>query len=249
MSNPFKFEPNFDPETFLRDEELSAFQELQDPEDPATVEELKALLIEPQGHSREFVAAIQGLIERIEQLPLQPGERRREYFPSAVRAAVWEMTNGRCFYCGRWTNPFETFEIDHIRPWSQHGSDDISNLVPCCTRCNRSKSDQSLSIWRHLKLVQDYHLGTNGNFGLELASGPLWFETEDFRSAGYDSRREFIVREWKKGRRSFHEEFGSWPRYGVRRYGEEGVPRIPGLLYDLYWDDDEEKWRSWFSFR
>lgn len=57
----------------------------------------------------------------------------------------------RCANCGGWCGrpgaeraniPDNLkMEVDHIRPWSQGGSDEIWNLQPMCKPCNRSKSN------------------------------------------------------------------------------------------------------------
>ncbi len=61
----------------------------------------------------------------------------------------------RCSLCGKWcarpgklrqgqTNPIPEamrMEVDHIRPWSQGGSDELFNLQPACKPCNRAKSN------------------------------------------------------------------------------------------------------------
>ena len=57
----------------------------------------------------------------------------------------------RCACCGKWCGrpgkemariPDDMkMEVDHIRPWSQGGSDDLYNLQPLCKPCNRSKSN------------------------------------------------------------------------------------------------------------
>lgn len=56
----------------------------------------------------------------------------------------------RCAYCGRWcARPggdkvkipdFMKMEVDHIKPWSQGGSDELWNLQALCKPCNRAKS-------------------------------------------------------------------------------------------------------------
>lgn len=68
------------------------------------------------------------------------------------RAAVWDKTAGACHYCGRQTNPFRDFEIDHVIPLSAGGTDDLDNLVGCCPECNRQKAarpvgDPPMSAW------------------------------------------------------------------------------------------------------
>ena len=56
----------------------------------------------------------------------------------------------RCAHCGKWCGrpgaerahiPDDMkMEVDHIRPWSQGGSDELWNLQPLCKPCNRNKS-------------------------------------------------------------------------------------------------------------
>lgn len=67
-------------------------------------------------------------------------ERRKA--KRALRARVWQMTDGNCWYCGTATNPFRNFEVDHYIPLSKGGADDISNLVPACSRCNAKKGNR-----------------------------------------------------------------------------------------------------------
>lgn len=69
-----------------------------------------------------------------------PGIRRR------CKGGYWY----RCSICGKWCGrpgrenayipDYEKMEVDHIRPWSQGGSDEIWNLQATCKPCNRSKS-------------------------------------------------------------------------------------------------------------
>lgn len=68
----------------------------------------------------------------------------------------------RCSHCGRWCGrpggehakiaDDERMEVDHIRPWSKGGSDDIWNLQPLCKPCNRKKSNNA-TLKDNLKLV------------------------------------------------------------------------------------------------
>jgi len=48
----------------------------------------------------------------------------------------------RCGYCGvHETELGSELEQDHYRPASRGGSEDLENLVYCCSTCNRLKSD------------------------------------------------------------------------------------------------------------
>lgn len=57
----------------------------------------------------------------------------------ADRKAVKRRDKGLCRYCGNSSGPWE---IDHIVPVSRGGSNNRSNLVLACTRCNQKK------VWR-----------------------------------------------------------------------------------------------------
>lgn len=35
-----------------------------------------------------------------------------------------------------------SWDVDHFKPKSKGGPDDISNLKPCCIKCNRKKGDK-----------------------------------------------------------------------------------------------------------
>jgi 5-methylcytosine-specific restriction endonuclease McrA len=57
-----------------------------------------------------------------------------------VRAQV--LRHGRCAMCGR--TPLEDgvkLQVDHKRPQSWGGTDDVENLQPLCVECNRGKKD------------------------------------------------------------------------------------------------------------
>lgn len=69
-----------------------------------------------------------------------PGLRRR-----AMRdlVAKWRRSGVACAYC-----PGSCETIDHVVPLSRGGTNYEGNLVPCCKRCNSSKSDLLLIEWR-----------------------------------------------------------------------------------------------------
>lgn len=52
----------------------------------------------------------------------------------------FKKLGNRCFYC---PGPFE--EVDHVIPIKRGGTNELSNLVPSCRRCNRLKSDRALT--------------------------------------------------------------------------------------------------------
>ncbi|MFD0276205.1 HNH endonuclease [Kitasatospora sp. NPDC127111] len=51
-----------------------------------------------------------------------------------------------CFYCD---GPLTVMELDHVIPLSRGGADATSNLVPACSPCNGTKSNQPASLFVH----------------------------------------------------------------------------------------------------
>ena len=62
------------------------------------------------------------------------------------RVQHWEDWGRKCFYCDKslpkpGTKAGRATHMDHLVPQSKGGSDDLSNLRPCCKRCNTDKGD------------------------------------------------------------------------------------------------------------
>lgn len=73
---------------------------------------------------------------------------QRLYLTHRERAAVWEKTGGCCAYCGKQTNPFRDFTIDHVVPLVDGGSDTLDNLTCACSSCNLSKGPRPVEDTR-----------------------------------------------------------------------------------------------------
>jgi len=60
-----------------------------------------------------------------------------------IRFEVFKRDGFTCQYCGKHP-PEVILEIDHIKPKSKKGTDDINNLLTSCFDCNRGKSNIEL---------------------------------------------------------------------------------------------------------
>ncbi len=69
-------------------------------------------------------------------------------FDNETVVAVYDKTNGYCYYCGKKLSlknygkvgNHGAWEIDHSKPKSKGGTDYLRNLVVACVSCNRDKS-------------------------------------------------------------------------------------------------------------
>jgi len=68
---------------------------------------------------------------------------KKKKFNKKIRFEVFKRDNFTCQYCGK-TPPSVTLEIDHIRPVSKKGTNNINNLVTACFDCNRGKTNIEL---------------------------------------------------------------------------------------------------------
>lgn len=81
---------------------------------------------------------------------------RADYQRKKYKDDVWNLTGGACFYCGRITSrnagPYspELFTIDHIIPIVEGGVTDLTNLVPCCRKCNVTRGAHDLDYLKRI---------------------------------------------------------------------------------------------------
>jgi len=61
-----------------------------------------------------------------------------------IRFEVFKRDRFICQYCGR-SAPEIVLQIDHIKPVSKGGDNDITNLITSCFDCNSGKRDRELS--------------------------------------------------------------------------------------------------------
>ena len=68
----------------------------------------------------------------------------RKSISKKIRFEVFKRDKFTCQYCGRMV-PDVILEVDHIKPVSKGGTNDIMNLITSCKECNRGKGATELS--------------------------------------------------------------------------------------------------------
>ncbi len=68
---------------------------------------------------------------------------KRKAIPKSLRFEVFKRDSFTCQYCGR-KAPDILLQIDHIRPVSKGGTNDLLNLITSCEDCNSGKSNKEL---------------------------------------------------------------------------------------------------------
>ena len=90
----------------------------------------------------------------------------------SIREQARHRSNYACEYCGiTETDTGGLLTIDHFRPKSKGGTDNIDNLIYCCNRCNSYKhnyypeDENSPKIWnpREESFSQHFFLLDNGS--------------------------------------------------------------------------------------
>jgi 5-methylcytosine-specific restriction endonuclease McrA len=63
------------------------------------------------------------------------------------RLAIYLRDGLACCYCGATLEDGAELSLDHIRPYSKGGSNEASNLVTCCKRCNSARGNRPLRVF------------------------------------------------------------------------------------------------------
>lgn len=73
----------------------------------------------------------------------RPEQSKRKSIPKRIRFEIFKRDSFTCQYCGA-SAPDVLLQIDHIKPVSEGGTNDITNLVAACAGCNSGKGAKNL---------------------------------------------------------------------------------------------------------
>lgn len=63
------------------------------------------------------------------------------------RLAIYLRDGLACCYCGEAVEDGVQLTLDHISPYSKGGSNDATNLITCCHRCNSSRGNRPFATF------------------------------------------------------------------------------------------------------
>lgn len=66
--------------------------------------------------------------------------RGAKWISKPRRQAIYNRDNRKCVYCLAATD----LSLDHLKPRSKGGSNESSNLITCCFKCNSSRQDRTV---------------------------------------------------------------------------------------------------------
>ena len=101
---------------------------------------------------------------------------------SRKRKAIFDITNGLCFYCGCKLD-FDNFHMDHFKPKS-NGGRVSENLVPACPDCNLFKGNLDIEEFRtKIGGLLNRHIdGRMISKYFEVDNKPIRFYFEEFNN-------------------------------------------------------------------
>lgn len=70
------------------------------------------------------------------------------------RLAIYLRDGLSCVYCQQSVELGASLSLDHVKPHSKGGSNHESNLITCCSRCNSSRGNRSMTSFA--KVVSAY---------------------------------------------------------------------------------------------
>lgn len=66
----------------------------------------------------------------------------------STRLAIYHRDGFACMYCGRAAEDGTiSLTLDHVTACELGGTNEPTNLVTCCNRCNSAKGDHSMRVW------------------------------------------------------------------------------------------------------
>ena len=85
-----------------------------------------------------------------------PAANGSKWIRPAKRLAIYLRDGLACVWCGHTLEDGERFQLDHLKCWSQGGSNEATNLVTACAHCNAARGNRTRTAFA--RAVAEYTL-------------------------------------------------------------------------------------------
>ena len=168
---------------------------------------------------------------------------KRKSIPKKMRFEVFKRDSFTCQYCGRMA-PDVVLEVDHIKPVSKGGKNELINLVTACLECNRGKSNVELSddsaIRKQEKQLQELaerkeqlEMMLKWREGLSDIEGDMVNAVakvfSDNTNWGVSEHGKKTIRKW------------------LKEFSLNEILEAAEIAINTYYDDTEESWNKAFN--
>ena len=93
-------------------------------------------------------SVLSGMLNQFDDVKIEKTKKRHP-ISAKTRMKILDRDNYTCQHCGATVADGVRLHIDHIKPISKGGTNEISNLQVLCSKCNLAKNDNE-----HLKADQ-----------------------------------------------------------------------------------------------
>ena len=83
----------------------------------------------------------------------------RRHLSTKARTAIFVASGGICHLCGGKITVGQAWEIEHVIPLAQGGSDEPDNMRPAHARCHKAKTADDLGNIARAKRREAKHIG------------------------------------------------------------------------------------------
>ena len=168
---------------------------------------------------------------------------KRQNIPKSVRFEVFKRDKFTCQYCGA-SAPDVILQIDHIKPVSKGGTNDIMNLVTSCRDCNSGKSNRELSDDSAIK-IQKQRLDDMQEHREQLEMMIKW---RDELLDGLEKLVDAVDNVFCKQTKWGISEYGRVIiRKLIKKFGFSEVYAASNIAIDRYYTGTEDSWHNAFD--
>ena len=172
----------------------------------------------------------------------------RKGISKKVRFEVFKRDLFKCQYCGA-EAPEAVLHVDHVKPVSKGGTNDLLNLVTACSACNLGKGARELSDDSAVK-KQRAQIDELAERREQLEMMVQW--RDDLEAIKIDAVSEVAERISERGSYGPNESGKASIRKWLRTYNLADVLRAVDESFDIYmkWngnDPDDDAWEVAFG--